>query len=382
MHEREAQKILIKILCAELNGREDSGLASGLTPELLEAVYRLAKAQDLAHVVSDFVYRNGVESGALDDKLQKEAFLSVYRREQLRYAFDEACAALDTASVVYLPLKGSVIRPYYPSEGMRTSCDVDILIHEEDMDTAIGALKARGFERGERSYHEVSLYSPNGVHLELHFSIRENTQALDAVLEDVWQYAAVDKGCRYALSRDFFVFHMYAHMAYHFLAGGCGLRALMDIWVMENRMEAPYSLAEDLLKKSGIHAFAKEMSRLSHVCFSEQEDDAFSELLLQYLYRGGVYGSRENNVAVDQSGRRGTFSYIIRRLFLPYRAMAMIYPSLKKAPVLLPVFWVVRWGDALFKGKSKSMAREIACASNLSEERIQEIRILRSRLEI
>lgn len=382
MDENEVQRILIEILYATIHEVENNDLInSKLTPELLLSIYRLAKKHDLAHVVSKFVYSNRIEiDQELQELLKREEIVSVYRHEQMKYAYGKICSAFDETEIAYIPLKGSVIRPYYPYESMRKSCDIDILIHEEDLERALNALEARGFLRGNRGYHDVSLYSPNKILLELHFSIQENRENLDAVLKDAWKYAVLTGGFRYAFSKEFFVFHIFSHMAYHFLSGGCGIRSLLDIWIMEHKMEISYTCAKELLKKAGIYRFAMEMSRLAEQCFTHNNRDVFADSVLNYIFQGGVYGSAENHIAVDKSKNNGSVFYVLRRLFLPYKSMIITYPFLKKIPVLLPVCWVIRWINVLYAGKSKRVVSELSCANNMSAEKIEEVTAICSRL--
>lgn len=382
MEEKDVQHILIEILYATINEVENNeSIKEKITPDILPAVYRLAKKHDLAHVVSSFVYRNKVEIDQnLQARFQQEEIMSVYRHEQMKYSFGEICGAFDKIGIAYIPLKGSVIRPYYPYESMRTSCDIDILIHEEDLETAISSLENKGYRCGDRNYHDVSLYAPNKIHLELHFNIQENMDNLDAVLRDAWEYAVPTNNSQYAFSKEFFVFHIFAHMAYHFVFGGCGIRSLLDIWVMEHKMGISYSCAKALLEKAGIYQFSSEMSKLAELCFTHNERDSFSDSVLIYIFQGGVYGSAENYIAVDKSKTGSSTAYALKRLFLPYKSMVIAFPCLKKAPYLLPFCWVVRWVKALFGGKSKRIVSEMTCVKNMSDEKIKEVTHICSRL--
>ena len=59
MDEKEVQHILIEILYTAVNELENNeSIKEKITPDILPAVYRLAKKHDLAHVVSTFVYKN------------------------------------------------------------------------------------------------------------------------------------------------------------------------------------------------------------------------------------------------------------------------------------------------------------------------------------
>lgn len=68
----------------------------------------------------------------------------------MKSAFRDICSIFDKIKIAYIPLKGAVIRPYYPYDSMRTSCDIDILIHEEDLELAIKNLIEKGYKCGEK----------------------------------------------------------------------------------------------------------------------------------------------------------------------------------------------------------------------------------------
>lgn len=372
MNEKYLQDTLTEILYGVVNGvPARAELRKGLTPDVIAAVYQLAGRHSLAHLVSRYVFENRIEvTPEVGAKFQQADILRVYRHERMKYAFRQICEAFEEAQIAHIPLKGSVLRAFYPEESMRTSCDIDVLVREAELERAVGVLEQKGFRCGERHYHDISLYAPNGTHLELHFSIRENMDRLDAVLKDAWEYAQAEQGSRYGFRKDFFVFHMYAHMAYHFLSGGCGIRSLLDIWIMEHRMDAAYPCAEKLLKKAGIYRFAVEMSRIANRFFTQHDS---SDPVMAYIWRGGVYGSRKNRISVQKKQLGSSRAYIWKRLLLPYRAMTIRYPVLKRAPVLLPFCWVHRWVRAILRGKAGDFASELACTGRVSDEDVQEV---------
>ena len=145
--------------------------------------------------------------------------------------------------------------------------------------------------------------------MELHFNIQENIDKLDAVLKDAWQYAKLTDGSKYEFTNEFFVFYMFSHISYHFLSGGCGMKSLMDIWVMQHKMGVTYECAKGLLEKAGIYKFAAEISKLTEVCFSDKPKDEFSDTILSYILSGGVYGTSQNKIAVKKSTNKSTVTY-------------------------------------------------------------------------
>ncbi len=376
------QDVLIKILRAELNGTElDASAEKQLISDKLAALYVLSKRHDVAHIVASFLYRSRLLADEqLFSKFNREEIVAVYRNELAKYTYDQICDAFDESQIPYIPLKGLVLRAYYPQEGMRTSCDLDILVRENDVDRAMDALIQRGFKCGDRHYHDVSLYAPNKTHLELHFSIKENSSALDCVLKDAWEYATPVQGSLYEFSKEFFLLHMFAHMSYHFLSGGCGIRSLMDIWVMNHKMGISYEDAQEILERAGLYQFAKEFSILSESCFSGGKKDDFSDTLFMYAFSGGAYGTAQNKIAVKKMETSSTVRYMLKRLFLPYKNMAALFPVLKKAPILLPVFWGVRFFRMIFAGKFKIAVSEVKIANRVSASEIEVIQYMKNQL--
>ena len=385
MDERKIQQLLIEILYTELNEAAASAtFLSKITEDTHVRLYRLAKKHDLAQVLSKFVYKNklAVSNEELRERLQQEEILALCKQERMNYAFEQLCEVFDQENLPYIPLKGAVIRSYYPDERMRVSCDIDILVKERQLETAVACLTAKEYKCGKKRYHDISVLCPNKTPLELHFNIREDKAFLDKVLKRAWDYAAVTKNSRYDFTKPFFVFHMYAHMAHHFLSGGCGIRSLMDVWVMEHKMNASYLCAKELLEKAGIYEFAVQMSGVANRCFTDNKPDAFSELVLNYIFTGGVYGTVENSIAVEKAKNNHALVYAFKRFFLSYSMMTTAYPVLKKAPFLLPFCWIDRGAKALLEGKSGKIKKEISYANHISQAKIDEIKEIRARIKL
>ena len=107
-----------------------------MTDELLLDVLKMAKQHDIEHLVALGILNNELANEKNKPQLQQVVFRAVYRYEQLNYDFKNVCEALENAKIPFLPLKGSVLRSYYPEPWMRTSCDIDILVPEKYLDVA------------------------------------------------------------------------------------------------------------------------------------------------------------------------------------------------------------------------------------------------------
>jgi hypothetical protein len=372
-----AEELLLALVSEQICQRDIDGVVpQSLSPEELEALYNLAKKQDLAHIAGHALAAHGVlGQDPISEKLRKHSVLAVYRHAQMNYELTRICQTLEQNQIHYIPLKGSVLRAYYPEPWMRTSCDIDILVREEVLDTAIRVLTERlGYTSHPKSDHDVSLFSSGGVHLELHFDTiqeRYETNNCRQVLAGIWEDATPksEGSFHYCMSDPMFYFYHMAHMAKHFEVGGCGIRPFLDIWILNNRVAHDRQKREQLLEAGGLLKFARAAEKLSAVWFSGGEADSVTRLLHDYILRAGLYGDNENRAAMGQAKRGGKFRYLItQRVFMPYDYLKAEYPILKKHKWLTPAYQVVRWLRMLFSGHARRTLRELKSNMTVAKE--------------
>jgi len=356
-----------------------------LSTEGLIALYRLSKYHDLAHIVGTVLDENRLlpAEGEVTSAFQKQMMTAVYRSGQMQGALTDICSVLEQAKIPFVPLKGAVIRDYYPAPWMRTSCDVDVLVHEENLEDAIAALERIGYRvKGPRNYHDLSLFSATGVHLELHFHIRENMESIDRLLGRVWEYAApiAPDAYQHRLTNEYFMFHMLAHMAYHFMSGGCGIRPVIDLWIWKNKVGYDADVLKEMCRKCELELFFEEAMRLCAVWFDREEGDLLTEQMQAFILRGGVYGSTDNKVTVQHNKSGGRARYILSRIFAPYEMLKYYYPSLQKHKWLLPICQVRRWLRLIWKRSFKRSAIEVSVGQTVSRDRAEATALLLERL--
>ena len=111
-----------------------------LANSMLEEIIKVAAKHDVAHIVSLGLLNNELATEETKPRLQKMVFQAIYRYEKSNYELCKICEALEKAEIPFIPLKGSVLRNFYPEPWMRTSCDIDVLVHEEDLSRAVTCL--------------------------------------------------------------------------------------------------------------------------------------------------------------------------------------------------------------------------------------------------
>jgi len=346
-----------------------------LEDDVLASLFQLAKRHDLAHLVGYALREKTLlpaESAAAKD-FEKAEWNAVCRVERLLYEYERVCDTLEKSGIDYIPLKGSVLRAFYPENWMRTSCDIDIFLRKESVDSAADCLtNALSYTKGSRTACHLCMISPGGPHIELHFNLAPEAMLPKAagLLRRVWEHASKADGSshRYVLSDGYFYFYHIAHMAKHMNTGGCGIRPFLDLFLLDTRVPGDKALRDALLKESGLFDFAKEASRLAEVWFSDAPHTDVSRWLESYILTGGVYGTQDNQISFQQTKAGSRFAYAKQRLFLDRQSLSVLYPILNRYPILLPVCQVRRWGRRLKSGAVKRSMRELKRKQPLSEQ--------------
>ena len=386
----EISSIMFALLRSEI---QETGLGEDvknfITSEALPALFALSKKHDLAHLVGDALDRNGLlsEDSEMRKRFLRERSMAVYRYEQQQYDFEQICDTLEDAQIPFLPLKGSVLRGYYPEAWMRTSCDIDILVQADILDKAAQVVCDRlGYIRAEHpTAYELSLHTQSGVHIELHFDLTDGglNECGREILSNILAYTEPTSGKAYQLqlNDDVFYFYHIAHMAKHFEHGGCGVRPFLDLWILNHRAGFDKQGGETLLQQNGLFTFAKACEKLSESWFGSADYDDVGRQMEDYLLVGGTYGTIENLVSIQQAKKGGKVKYLLSRIFISNKELRVKYPKLNDRPWLAPVYHVKRWLKPLTDKKTRKRSmHELEKTSNVTQDEKQAQEALLQRL--
>ena len=335
--------LLLDILKSELT---DKKADLELTSESDGCVLKIAKKHDLTYVAAHYINQNFRKT----PKTEQLEVLQFYRLEQQKFTLNQVKEVFNEEKIPFIPLKGSVIREYYPNPLSRSSCDIDILIKPEDLKRAEKRFSDLGYKKEIENFHDVSFITKSNVNVELHFSLLEQEERIDKILQNPWNYAVLKEKDEYKFTDEFFVFYFYAHAFHHFLTGGCGIKTLMDLFVLENNMGLKTEIAEPLLKEAGIYKFAVSLRDLSDCWFKTQEKTETTEMLEQYILKGGVFGNKENFVKVYNSRMKNSPKYLIS-VFFP--SCEKIKNRYKTKGILTYFYYPVYWLEGFKRHKLK-----------------------------
>ena len=358
-------RLLRMVICQDISLEPTS-----LTAEEFDELLKLAKEHEVQPIAAYGLLLTGGLTPEQEQRCRKQVYQIMLYQERMDQELRRTCELLEQAQVDYMPLKGAVIRGLYPEPWLRTSGDVDILV--KDADRAAKLLVKHGYQNKGKSIHDITVISPLGIPFELHFQLIDTDDKVIRLMEQVWDHARLREGiCHYEMAPELFYFYHMAHMAKHMHQGGCGIRFVTDIWLLNHKISLNEEKRNRLLREGGLLPFARQAEHLSRVWFGDCQPEPLDLELENYILNSGVFGSRSNKVKLARIKAGTNLKYFVRRFFLPYDEMILRYPLLTKYPALMPVFWVRRWaGSVLKRRKLRRIMHELAVNKEMDEDAI------------
>ena len=350
-------------------------------------IFKIARSHDILPMVSEGLYKNNLlpanEIGDVFKQSQMTALVRFSRFEQERTKLADI---FEKNKIQYIFLKGSEINKYYPENYMRTQCDIDILVKNEELGIVQEIFREQlGYEELEPEPHEVTYVSPMGVHIEVHFVLREEyNDDCDRLLSEVWNNVYLQETSQYQcfIKSEFFLLYHIAHMAKHFINGGCGIKPFVDLWIINHRINVNVEEVKKLLQKCNLYTFYCQVEYLSEVWFGDMTHTEISKKIEDYILNAGVYGTKENHAAMAQCRKGSRAKHLAERIFLPYETISRYYPIVKKYPIILPFAHIYRWCKVLFgKGREQAL-NEINLNLSIDEEKYRETMNLYKKLRL
>lgn len=342
----------------------------------ISKLYRLSCIHSVTNLVHDALIDNGVNfSKEVLSKFKNEKLKLNLKSQRLEYASLEIFKALEDAKIYFLPLKGSVTKKYYPKENMRFSSDVDILIKKEDEKRVQKILTEQCDLKFYKSYQDEKTYiTTDGEFLETHIDIVDGEKAYAKIFDNILEKcsSAENGSCRLVMPNEYVATYNVAHLAKHFRQGGCGLRPIMDAFIIKEKMLYDNGRVEGLLEKIGLKKFYQGVMALVNCFFNGGEYSNDLLIMKEYILNGGNYGSLGNKVLLDSVAKNKGVSFF-RKAFPNVSYLKGSYKILEKSFLFYPFCLIHRWCSLLF-GKRKILAKKMTAEKGqVTEERKQEI---------
>ena len=322
----------------------------------LENLYKAANRHLLTAITAMALESAGVRDAAFTQAkgkaIRKVALFDAERVAVLR--------ALEEAGIWYMPLKGSVMKGYYPKFGMRQMADNDILYdvsRSADVRTIMESLGFTTVMYVQNNYNHDHYDKEPVCNFEMHralFAPVSGDRLCDYYL-NIKDRLVKDKENAYGYhftDEDFYIY-ITAHEYKHYSGRGTGLRYILDTYVFlkrfEEKLDWKYIAGE--VDKLGIADYERQNRSLALHLFGSETLTTEDKAMLQYIIGSGTYGNRRNYVGNHikklGGGRKGKLKYIQNRIFLPMESVESGYPFFYRHKVLMPFLWVWRICKAL-----------------------------------
>lgn len=383
----KTSEFLIYLMACSLQGtKPEEALLANID---MEALLRLAKAHSVSAMVcmaleQTDAFQHAAETTRLKwldakNKAVRKNMLLDAERHQLEKEFAEH-------GIWYMPLKGSILKDWYPKFGMREMADNDILFDPAGRKQVREIFQNRSyktvsFRKGNHDvYEKAPIYN-----FEMHVSMFNGTyKELTEQYENVKERLLPVDGTAYQFAftpEDFYVFVL-AHAHKHYSHSGTGIRTLADIYIVNQKLGGTmnWEYVDSELRGLGIFSYERESRELAQKLFGIAElptkanlSEAEQQMLAYYL-GASTYGTIENRTLnqmqkLQPDGGAITAhtkqKYLLSRIFPGREWCKACAPTVYKYPVLLPFFWVWR---LIYKGitNRKKVTQEIKALKAVS----------------
>ena len=338
-----------------LNKKEDPDLV--IDDAKFSFLFKFASHHSLNSLLYKVLKDTKVQVSEENLKKLEDYYLSNLRKDVLFAKEREALNKfLNDNQIHFLPLKGLVLRDYYPDPYTREYADNDILFGSKD--TAIkDFFVRRGYkcEAFRKSNHDVFVKKPFynfEMHRDLFIDDDKRIKNI-SYFKNSLKNTPIKNGFEHVLSNENFYIYFTAHTYKHFSKSGCGIRTLIDYYLFLKSVRLDFDYIDKELEKIDLVGFSHSVSALSIKLFDDQPLTKEEKEMLLFIASSGTYGTMEHivNKGVKEKGK---FGYLMSRLFPPYSFYKTAYPWAYYTIILIPVAWFMRFFRILFTNPRKA----------------------------
>lgn len=354
---------LIHLLACALNEKAPQSASDDID---FDALFNLAENHQIYNMVYPLIQDNPQISAQQKAKWRHSKMVETAKMVTVNNERAEIYKEFEKNKIKYMPLKGLILKGYYPKESMRQMSDNDILYDFSKRDIVCDIMKKRGYKPIATGENSDDFSKPPYCTFEFHRELFFKEHEFCPEFDNLWDNSTQDENSpfMYHMSREDNYIYSVCHMYKHYSTAGCGIRFLADIYVVLKRDNdiLDWNYINSRLESYGILDYEQKSRALAFKLFDEKELDDEEIKLLETYINFGIYGSGKIklekeilSLAEDASVEKAKKKYILKRLFPSVRKMKADYRVLEKKPYLLPAFYIYRFFRALFN-KEKTIA--------------------------
>lgn len=382
------------ISCALAGEKPDETLVEKMNLELL---YRMAKSCTLSGIVcmaleSADAFNKKLKSGESSEEAELTKKWMDSKNKAVRKVMlldaerKNIFAFMEKKGIWHMPLKGVILKEFYPKLGMRQMSDNDILYDSNFQKDLCEWMESQGYTVVSVGIGNHDVYEkPPVYNYEMHTSLYGATHPKEWIdyYENVKDRLILTDDTKFGYhftDEDFYVY-IITHAFKHYDGSGTGIRSLIDIYVYLKEKEAimDWKYISRELARVNVDEFERKCRLLSKKLFSQEKCELTEEenKMLSYFFSSGTYGTLKNNVdnklqkyhtKSGKSGIRIKMIYLKDRIFPKDEFYKNYAPFVYKHKWLKPFYIVYRF----FRGitvKAGVIIQEVKLLSKAGKEK-------------
>lgn len=285
-------------------------------------------------------------------------FLAADRYERQNSIRQEIINILNKNNIPYIFLKGHTLSKYYDEEHLRYSTDIDILVKKNDYDLVKHILV------DEYSY-KLIIYktnefnvSKNSIVLDMQNKLTEDDEIVDKIYDDI----IFDN--THELNNEYKYLFIITHAAKHLNTNYISIQFLLDLYYV-NKLDLDREFINSKLKEIKLDRFNEVCLKTIDVLFNGADSDDTIDSFIEYMFNSSGI---ENRILAHDGD-----NYIISRLFPDAKTMCLLYPSLAKCKLLLPIYYIKRLIDRISMGRLNNAINEVKISNSVDNNEVIKI---------
>ena len=111
-----------------------------------ETLYHLAKMHKVSNFLIHWAEKN-CQSEEIKNKIKQDFNHQIIKDTNENIELDHILNSFEEAGIETLVVKGITMKEVYPQNYMRKMCDIDIMVHPENLKKASNIMKCLGFDK-------------------------------------------------------------------------------------------------------------------------------------------------------------------------------------------------------------------------------------------
>lgn len=329
-----------------------------------EKVFTLGKLHEVGNIA--FLSVDRLENKPVKDlynEWQVFYFHSVQRDARQSEERAKILSLLHENKIRTLEAQGTVTKKYYPYPELRMMSDIDIIVDKENLPKINELVQSLGYETELTDKEEVNAFNHNGMEIEFHYDFftehmyTPKEKYYNAV-NSPFEHAKPknDNAFEYILDETYFYLYSLLHTIKHFEHSGCGIRRIMDIYILNNALKdkIDFDFINSVIVKYGFRDSADKLFALEKFWFENIEPSVDLTDTIKDIISGGNHGTDDlklkNELKQDKEslGIDNPKRQRIKDIIFPEKeGIYEAYPICRERGYSQLMCWIYRWAVQL-----------------------------------